>query len=210
MDKQKCLKLWNSAYEHLVRNEPETLEWAERVSEDTFRNLRGKTFLRHYCFVVYASGFRYHTIKACFADLSEAYHYFDLERLSRMRSLQPVLKVFGSQRKARNFLDGARAIAQEGFQSFKRRLAKEGPCVLTELPGIGPITKDHLAKNIGLVDTAKPDVWLVRAASYCGAATVSELVDFLHGEIGKSKHVIDVALWTYSRDGNLPGYSKMK
>ena len=206
LNEKKCRSLWESALAHLIQHEPNVLEWARGLKENAFITLRAKSFLRQYCFVVYASGFRYHTIKARFPDLAEAFHGFDLERLTRMRSLQSVLKVFGNERKASNFLDGAKAISNEGFSAFKKRLALGGPNVLEELPGIGPITKNHLAKNIGLADVAKADVWLVRAADVCGAGSVPELVDFLHHQSGESRHVIDVVLWTYGRDGKLPGY----
>ena len=82
--------------------------------------------------------------------------------------------------------------------TFKGRLAEGGLDVLEELPGIGPVTKRHLAKNIGLEDTAKPDVWLVRCADECGADSVHELVSFLSGANPSFKaHQIDTILWDY-------------
>jgi hypothetical protein len=210
LKRRKCLALWQQAFGHLAANEPDVLEWARDTGEHTFKTLRAKAFLRNYCFVVYASGFRYRTIKDCFPGLTQAFHSFDLERLSRMGSLKPVLRVFGNERKARNFRDGAKMIANEGFVPFKRRLAKEGAEALLGLPGIGRITKDHLAKNIGLSDVAKADVWLVRAAEYCGTPSVDEMIDFLHDHSGESRHVIDVALWTYGRDTGLRGRTRKK
>lgn len=141
LDEQTALQVWRRALSHMQTHEPEALEWARSTSENTFKNLRTKGFLRQYCFVVYASGFRFRTVKARFDDLSEAFRNFDLETLSRMRSVKRVLKVFGNERKAKNFLDGAKMIALEGFPAFKKRLAACGPDILAELPGIGPITK---------------------------------------------------------------------
>ena len=66
-------------------------------------------------------------------------------------------------------------IAEEGFPTIKKRLKKEGIDKLEQLAGIGPITKAHLAKNIGLEDIPKPDIWLVRAADKC-SSTVDELL----------------------------------
>jgi hypothetical protein len=74
--------------------------------------------------------------------------------------------------------------------------------MLEKLPGIGPITKYHLAKNIGLVDEAKPDIWLVRAANAC-SSTVEELVAFLSEKYGMSHHAIDVILWRHGADNGL-------
>lgn len=203
VDSNAGTTLWRKAFAHMQANEQDALDWARSVSPDTFRNLRSKAFLREYCFVVYASGFRFHTIKAKFPDLADAFHNFDIDKLSRMRSTKQAVAVFGNERKARNFLAGAKQIAAEGFANFKKRLSTRGVCTLTELPGIGPITKDHLAKNIGLSDVAKADIWLERAASVSGADSVTDLVDFLHETTGESRHVIDVVLWTYGRDGLL-------
>lgn len=203
LQKQVATDLWRAAFDNLAENEPEVLTWARGVNEDTFKNLRSKRFLNQYCFVVYASGFRFSTIQSRWHQLADAWHGFDLNRLSRMRSIKPVLAVFNNTRKAESFLSGSKLIAKEGYINFKRRLRKGGVDILTELPGIGPITKDHLAKNIGLADVAKADVWLVRAASFCGAANVGELVEFLATETQETRHVIDVALWTYGRDGLL-------
>lgn len=200
LDRSTSLALWARALRHMETNEPEALRWARSVGEHTFRRLRSKEFLRKYCFVVYASGFKFETVNAKFPGLSAAFHGFDIERLRRMRSIKSVLRVFGNERKAQNFLDGAKLVAEEGFSHFKRRLKDRGVDVLLELPGIGPITKDHLAKNIGLADLAKGDIWLVRAAELCGANDVRELVDFLHSETGETRHVIDVAIWTLAKD----------
>jgi len=120
-----------------------------------------------------------------------------------MASIDHVLPIFGSRRKAQCFLEGAKLIKREGWKHFKKRMGRCGSGVLTELPGIGPVTKDHLAKNIGLIDTAKPDVWLIRAAKTCKASGVAELVEFLHEQTGETRHVIDVAIWTYARDGGV-------
>ncbi|TAJ99279.1 hypothetical protein EPO44_10645 [bacterium] len=77
--------------------------------------------------------------------------------------------------------------------------------MLEELPGIGPITKFHLAKNIGLADVAKPDIWLERAAKLCRAASVKQLTTYLTEAIGESHHILDVAIWHYGVDGLLSG-----
>lgn len=196
-------RLWHLALKHVEECEPEVLEWARSVSPSTFRNLRLKRFLSEYCFVIYASVFKFSTVKSKFPAISVAFKNFDPVKLARMRSIAPVLKVFGNKRKAESFLRGAKVVIAEGFSPFKRRLRRQGVSVLQELPGLGPITKDHLAKNIGLADVAKADVWLERAAALC-QGTVAELIDGLAERFGESKHVIDVAIWMLGRDGKMP------
>ena len=73
---------------------------------------------------------------------------------------------------------GSIMIANEGFETYKKRLKKEGIDTLYELPGIDPTKKSRLAKSIGLVDTTKPDEWLEYAAYKCRAASVEELIDY--------------------------------
>lgn len=204
MNESLAQDLGQQAIAHLGETSPETLAWARGVSPNTFRNLRLKQFLTDYCWVVYASGFSFAVIENKFPELKTAFKDFDPAALSRMRSTRKVLSVFNNERKASNFLAGAKAVIKEGFSSYKKRLAKGGAETLLELPGIGPITKDHLAKNIGLADVAKADIWLERAAAICGT-TVTELTTYLAGHSGESQHTIDVAIWTFGKDGLFNG-----
>ena len=207
--KKRAKKLWDSAISHMQIDEEDALEWARDTTQRKFKNMDEAEFLESYCFVVYASGFRYHTVKQKFPKISEAFHNFDPDKMSKMRSLDAVLAVFGNKRKANSVLRGAQLINAEGYSAFKKRIERMGVDALVALPGIGPITKDHLAKNIGLADVAKEDVWLVRAANACKSESVSELIEFLHDHTGETRHVIDVVLWTYGRDGKLKKFLKV-
>ena len=167
------------------------------LNADTFKKIKSKKFLRHYCWVVYASGFSFKTVNSKFLELETAFKDFDITALSKMKSIKPVLKVFGNTRKANCFLKGAKMIGDEGFGTYKKRLKQKGINALEELPGIGPITKFHLANNIGLADTAKPSKWLERAARFCNADSVEELVDYLSKKSDSSRRVVDIILWRY-------------
>lgn len=202
MDKGKAIALGKAAIGHLELTDPDSLEWARAISPATFKNLRFRKFLEQYCWVVYASGFSYEKLKPFFPRLTVAFKSFDAEALSRMRSIKPALEVFANERKAACFLKGAKAIEREGFSSFKRRLRKGGSDTLTELPGIANITKHHLARNIGLDDTAKPDIWLERAASQCDT-DVASLSTFLAEHLGETRGTIDVAIWSLGKDKKL-------
>ncbi len=193
-------RFWKRALAYIEENDLGVLDWAKTISPETFKRLTSKQFLRQYCYVVYASGFKAATIQAVFPDLKAAFKDFDIDSLSRMRSLKQPLEAFGNERKAQNFLDGAKAIADEGWRSYKTRVASEGVDGLVELPGIGPITKDHLAKNIGLADVAKADIWLQRAAQNCGMATPDDLIDAIQKKVNESRHVIDVVIWYFGKE----------
>jgi len=202
MNKTKAKRMFEEALSYCEENYRKELEWAKGAGWGTFQKLTAKEFLGQYCWVVYASGFRVSIIERIFPELEKAFKYFDLDSLARMRSCSAALSVFNNKRKADSFLKGSKRIAKEGFQSFKRRLEEQGVDMLEELPGIGPITKYHLAKNIGFVDEAKPDVWLVRASKACNT-TVDGLVAFLSEHYKMSRHVVDVVLWRHGADNQL-------
>lgn len=202
MKQATAIRMFEAAKAYCEAEHPDEVDWANSINHETFKNLKSKRFLSEYCWVVYASGFRVATIEAKFPDLQTAFRDFNLEKLAQMEDTEPVLAIFNNERKANSFLEGSRAIAEDGFSAFKKRLKSEGINMLEELPGIGPITKFHLAKNIGLVDEAKPDVWLVRAADAC-SSTVQELVAFLSDKYEMSRHAVDVILWRYGADKGL-------
>jgi hypothetical protein len=69
------------------------------------------------------------------------------------------------------------------------------------LPWIGPVTRHHLAKNLG-IDDAKPDVHLERLARREGVS-VHELCQRLAHETGYRMATIDTILWRACADGVL-------
>jgi hypothetical protein len=67
---------------------------------------------------------------------------------------------------------------------------------LETLPWIGPITKYHLARNIG-IDTVKPDRHLVRLAKMFGFDTPMKMCEHIQKDNGTKLGTIDVVLWRY-------------
>jgi len=67
------------------------------------------------------------------------------------------------------------------------------------LPWVGPVTKFHLAKNLG-ADVAKPDVHLNRLAEPEGI-TAQELCERLAQETGYRAATVDLILWRACADG---------
>ena len=199
VDKENDEKLFFTAQSYCERYRPMQLEWAKSINENTFKNMQSKEFLRNYCWVVFASDPELGNFEDFFPDLEAAFKDFDITALSKMRSIKPVLDAFDIdtidsdvcvddfKQKTKCFLKGAKMIANEGFETYKKRLKKEGIDALEELPDIDSTTKSRLARNIGLTDTVEEE----------------ELVDYLSKEFNCSRHVVDFVLWRYEVEDEL-------
>ena len=161
-----------------------------------FDKLSTTDFLEKYCWVVFASGFRNKIVKAKFPAITVVFKNFDLDALADLEPIKEDALPIQNKLKADNFLKGCKMISREGFDGFKSRLRAGGMDVLKELPWIGDVTKYHLAMNIGLQDTAKPDVWLKSCAEAC-STIVDELVVYLADEYDMEKRMVDFVLWDY-------------
>lgn len=208
MDRIKAIMMFNRARQYCEKNYPNKLDEVNAIGYEKFQNMKSREFLYNYCYVVYASGFEASKVKSKFPDLQAAFKNFEIRSLAKMRSIRKPLAIFNNERKACSFLKGSKNIAGEGFSNFKKRLkcAKErgeqGLNILEELPGIGRVTKYHLAKDIGLADVAKPDIWLERAAKHCNS-TVDDLIDFLSEKYSLPRRAVDIILWRYGSDKKL-------
>ncbi len=200
MDTQKAKRIYQFSYDYAKTNRPDELEWGQSISANTFKNLTARQFLEEYCWVVYAAGFKVKIIEQKFSALQKAFQDFDLHKLAKMESPDEALRVFNNRRKAEGFLKGAKAIHREGFARFKARVEQEGMAALKALPGIGEITQKHLAKNIGLTDVPKDDIWLERIARLCNASNVNSLTEYLADEFGETQNVVDLVLWRFCAD----------
>lgn len=83
----------------------------------------------------------------------------------------------------------------EDRHALYRKLKKADDLVAfcAALPWVGPVTKFHLAKNLG-ADVAKPDVHLNRLAQPSGE-TAQELCDRLARDTGYRSATVDLILW---------------
>lgn len=162
--------------------------------------MNATTFLHRYVWVVYASGFRVAVVRSKFPALRKAFADFDLKSLARMRTPRAALRVIANKRKAECVLRGARAIAAEGFPQFKRRVLKEGPVGLVTLAGIGQITKDHLARDIGLASVAKDDRHIQRVRRLFRYTNKDAFVRRLASRRGHPEGLVDLVIWWYCAD----------
>ena len=113
-----------------------------------FGELTDSEFLREYCWVVFASGFRYTVVRDKFPAIEKLFESFDLNSLADMEPVERESLPIRNKRKADGFLRGCRMIADEGFEASRAHWRKTGSTLWNASQGSGPVTKYHLAKNI--------------------------------------------------------------
>ncbi len=152
-------------------------DWAESVSFPECP----EDLIREYAFVVINSGMKATVARGIFGRVWAAV------RLGRSASTE-----FGHQ--------GKSAAIDLGWQErsvwYAEAAQLTGPALVdwcVSRPWVGPITKWHLAKNLG-ADAAKPDRWMVRLAKSHNE-TVEGLCDRLARDLGWRVGTVDVVLW---------------
>ena len=188
---------FKEARNYTRRNWPSELKYFRKLSRATFHDMSPDDFLEEYAWVVYAAGFKEAILERKFPAIKKAFRRFSVNYVRTMSNLRPVLKVFNYERKARNIIEGARMISEEGFANFKQRAEKGGPKVLDELPGIGPATRNQLARNVGLADVAKPDRWIIRVTKLFKFHSYKKMIEHLSGKFKENYGVVDLILFRF-------------
>ena len=158
--------------------------------------------LREGAWVIVNSGFRYAVARKLWPRLLEAFHEFEVERVTDA-CLPSALSVLNHVGKMTSIVKLAKIVRSEGIGRILDD-AKEPP-KLTRLPWIGRITCWHYAKVLG-VDVVKPDVHLVRAAKAAGYDTPVDLCAMIREKTGDRLTVVDSVLWRYGEQQQARGW----
>jgi hypothetical protein len=143
-------------------------------------------FYEEYCYVVLASGFRARTAARLLPEILDAHGNLDL-----------MLQGFRNRQKCQAMSD---TYAMRGSWDTLRASFTDVDSLET-LAYVGPVTKYHLARNIGLAaGYAKPDVHLVRYAVARGQG-VQALVQEVATKHGEPVGVTDFILWIWLSHG---------
>lgn len=159
------------------------IDWSQSIRPPTDAD----DFAARVLYVICNSGLRV-TIAAPIADACA----------TALRKGQSATEVFGHARKAAA-IDLIWRDRHMLFERYRRAIAKLD--FLVGLPWIGPVTKHHLAKNLGAI-AAKPDVHLVRLANAEGT-TPARMCRRLARLTGYKIPTIDSILWRACADGLL-------
>jgi hypothetical protein len=173
------------------------LMWQESRSLEA---LTESAFLSELAWVILGSGFRASVVRAKFSAISSAFLNWTSAQAICSEAAQcrrSALNHFRNERKVDWIIKGADIIARSGFSAIREKIGREGVEYLGSLPGIGPVTACHLAKNIGF-NVAKPDRHLVRLANAFGSASASELCDAISLRTGDPPALVDLVLWRFA------------
>jgi hypothetical protein len=168
------------------------IDHVERTLMRPLSELTVDTFFQQYVFVVLCSYWKEQYAR------KEWDRFFDtgnLDAISNTRKRAAVATGIGH---AAEWLDGLKA-------------AEDKIAFLDSLPMIGPVTRYHIARNLG-IDCVKPDRHLVRLAAAFGYGQSGKVDDQINivnrmckdiqqdlggGPFGERLGVIDVVLWRY-------------
>lgn len=175
----------------------EEISWQASVK---FENITESDFLSEYAWVALSAGMKERVIRKRFQYVSYAFFHWESAKIIATNEdscRRLALRYFNNRRKIEAIISTARDIASLGFSCFKEAIYSNPLEVLQALPFIGPVTRYHLAKNIGL-PFAKPDRHLVRLATYAGYGDVQEFCGDICMYTGDSIPVVDLVLWRFA------------
>ena len=164
--------------------------------------LNAEEFAQECFYVILAGGFRQKTAKKKFFEI------MDFINGGGSVCEKNLLPIFGNANKIRAIVKiwNNRKNFRDGFYELKTENEKLSH--LSRLPHIGEITKNHLARNLG-ISNVKYDVWIQRLGIALGKSDLQDgfplneevkaLCDRMFAEIeeatGLNKGYIDVVLW---------------
>lgn len=142
-----------------------------------FKDITPDYFFREYVFVVCNSGMRNQVAQKIFDNFMEDLDFNKIPHGGKRKGIEGLYKNY------------------KGI--FITLSYKEDKIEFLEtLPWIGPITKYHLARNLG-IDCCKPDRHLVRLAEQFKFKDPNEMCDHLAKKFGERIGTIDVVLWRH-------------
>jgi hypothetical protein len=107
------------------------------------------------------------------------------------------LLCFSHAPKINAILNVVEHVAALGYSEVRKRIVAGGLTYLETFAYIGPVTRYHLGKNLGL-DVVKPDRHLKRISAAAGCNSPEELCRFISRFTGEKIAVVDTVLWRFA------------
>lgn len=173
------------------------IEWQDSLD---FEAMDARSFLREHAYVVLCSGFRQSIVEKYWPDVarlfgdwrSQAYVVADADAI-----VTAARKHINYPQKWNGIVQAARTMKERGWRDVRDSIVADPLPELEGWPWIGPVTKYHLAKNLGL-PLAKPDRHLLRLAAVAGYEDVQEFCGHIARATTDSVPVVDVVLWRFA------------
>ena len=134
----------------------------------------------------------------------EAYgHWSTLGCAEFDAAYEVVAKVCRNEKKARavhstakRMMDSLMEVEESSYEWWPkfRQDHLSSPELLQDLPFIGPVTRYHLARNIGLLECVKPDLHLVRMADHWGYPDCISMCEDVRPD-GMPLGIVDLIFW---------------
>jgi len=143
-----------------------------RILETKFAEVSLERFFREYVWTVHTSGFSAKAVSKFWDPLITAYGSpWSIDKMTLDEVIARVSPVVNNPSKIKSVWDTSKQLIR-GYHQWDwdeyKYLSCRTPDLLTQFNHIGPITKYHLARNIGLLDFVKPDLHLERMAKFWG------------------------------------------
>ena len=191
-------EMYGDFREFVVRSGYEgELDWQGSLE---FEAITEVDFLRETAWVVLSAGFKESIVRSIFPALSEAFlDWGSAREIVEAKALcrQEALAVFASTAKIDAIIAIAQTVDRVGFGVVKAHIRDGQTEYLQQFPFIGPVTRFHLGKNLGL-NVVKPDRHLVRLARVTGHDSPHELCSRIARATGEPVAVVDTVLWRYA------------
>lgn len=191
-----------------VRAVPEYLQdmdWVDRRWWSDFRNQGPGMFLLEHAYVVLCSGFKNSVVEGFWKDYVRAWRGWDnWDTISIRPVIEDCNAIFRNTAKNEAIGKACVLMRLTGWKGVVESIEEKHEDALTVWPWIGPITKYHLGRNIGL-DVVKPDRHLVRWAEHLGYETPLDLCKAIQELSGERLGTIDLVLWRSAEAFGPPG-----
>lgn len=172
------------------------VDWQHNIS---FNDITSSVFIKETSWVILASGMSDYVVSRKFNDLSNVFFDWNIELIMLNKDIckSNALKIFNHVKKINSIIEAANILNDLGLKEIKRMLLVDGVDYLERFPFIGPITKFHLAKNIGL-EFSKPDRHLKRISDFLGCDSPASLCHNIADYIEEKVSVVDIVIWRYA------------
>ncbi len=195
-----AIGLYYHAYNYCLSAgiEKDRLDWVKCLPYP--EGITDKYFLGELAWCVFNAGMKEELIRRKWPALQEAFRFFSVNmvRLSAAKVRREALMIINHPGKVEAVITAARRIFAEGPIGAKLAVMtiEEALAYLQTFPFIGPVTRYHLARNIGF-DVVKPDRHIVRITEFFGYDDCDAFVGEIAAQVLEPKGHVDFILWQW-------------